>query len=126
MILKEIDYLLELEREILLRRHTRHSDLPSVGSQRVDAYAFIWGWYDRLVNNTRSVSEDQLKFDWQACMDEEKLDASDALVRLVYVYIEAAERLGLDFAQDNVALNVAQKQMAKWRDHKARRQVGKG
>ncbi|MGJ8628271.1 MAG: hypothetical protein ACSHXB_15025 [Sulfitobacter sp.] len=124
--MKEIDYLLDAEREVLLRKQTRYIDLYDTNPVRVDAYALVWAWYDRLVNNTHSITEDQLKFDWQACMAEEKLEASDALARLVYVYIEGADRLGLDFTEDRIGLNVAQKQMAKWRDRKAQRQRDTG
>jgi hypothetical protein len=126
MLLKEIDYLLDLERELLLRKTTRIVDLPKAGRQRVDAYALVWDWYDRIAAYRHGPGEALIKQNWQACIDQEGLCASDALVRLVYVYAEGAERLGLDVVQDSVALQVAQTRMAAWRDRKALRQSGTG
>ncbi|MCA8883373.1 MAG: hypothetical protein KDA50_06455 [Rhodobacteraceae bacterium] len=115
MLLTEIDFLMDLERELLLRKRTRIVDLPKTGRQPVEAYALVWDWYDRLLTYRHSAGEDQIKRNWQACMDEEGLNAADALVRLVYVYVEGAERLGLDLVGDDVRLEVAQKHMAAWR-----------
>lgn len=122
MLLKESDFLMDLEQERLLRKQTRIVDLPKAGRQHVEAFALVWTWYDRLLSYKHSAGEDQIKQNWQACMDEENLTASDALVRLVYVYTEGAERLGLDIADDPVALRAARKRQTAWRARNRRSQ----
>lgn len=126
MLLKEMDFLFDLEREVLLRKKTRIVDLPRMDRCHVKAYALVWDWYDRLVSYRHGAGEDRIKRNWQACMDQEDLSASDALVRLVYVYAEGAERLGIDFAEGSVALKVAQKNNAAWRERKSLRQSSIG
>lgn len=126
MLLKEIDFLMDLEREALLRQKTRIVYLPQSDRCHVTAYALVWDWYDKLVHYRHGAGEDRIKQNWQACMDEEGLSASDALVRLVYVYAERAERFGLDITDDNVALNVAQRHNAAWRGRKSQRQSSNG
>lgn len=122
MLLKENDFLMDLEQERLLRKETRIIDLPKAGRQHVEAFALVWNWYDRVLSYRHSAGEDQITQNWQACMDEENLNASDALVRLVYVYAQGAERLGLGIADEPAAVRAARKHQAAWRARNQRHQ----
>ena len=126
MTFTETDFLLDITIERLLRHHSRVIDLPQSGPQQIEAYALVWQWYDHLLNYKHGAGEDKIKQNWEACMAQEELSAPDALVRLVYVYAERAERLGLDLVGDNTPLKIARKHQAAWRDRKAKRQSSNG
>lgn len=126
MSLKEIDFLLDLTNERLLRKLRRSIDLPQSGRQQIDAYALVWDWYDHLLSYRHGAGEDAIKANWEACMSEEGITASEALVRLVYVYAERAERVGLDLQDSDVTFAVAQKRQAAWRNRKVLRQSSNG
>ncbi|SMX28200.1 hypothetical protein TRP8649_02315 [Pelagimonas phthalicica] len=121
MFLSELNFLMDLEREILLRKQVRQVELPGAGSHQVEAYALIWHWYDRLASFEFGVGEAKLRHYWQRCIDEENLSPSNALIRLVYVFTEGYQRDGIDIANHNLTLDLAQKHMAAWRERKARR-----
>jgi len=121
MHLKDIDYLLDLEREHLLQHETRWVDLPEAGRQRVEAFRLVWRWYDHLVAFDYGLSEDRLLHFWRRCIDEEALDPATALVRLVFELVQGSARDGINIADHNLALEVAQTRMAAWRARKAAR-----
>lgn len=121
MLLKEFDFLLDLERDVLLRKTTRTIILPKSGRQDVAVFALVWNWYDRLISFEFGINEDKLKHFWQRCMDEEDLNASDALVRLVFENLEGYLRDGIDIIDHSVTLEIAQERTADWRNRKALR-----
>lgn len=126
MVLKELNYLLDAERELLLRKSTRVIDFPTHGKKTVETFTLVWSWYDRLLTRKRSVGEAKLLRTWEACMDEEQLSAPDALVRLTYVYVEGADRIGLDLLDDGIKLRVAKDRMTRWQTRKDQRASGNG
>ena len=95
MLLKEVDFLLDIETERFLRKESRTITLPRSGRQTVEAYRLVWQCYDRLLAYRHSAGEERIKQNWEACLAEEGLNASDALVRLTYVYLERMERVGV-------------------------------
>lgn len=123
MLLNEIDYLLDIETERLLRKESRAINLPQSGRHFVEAYALVWQCYDRLLAYRHSAGEERIKRNWEACMAEEGLNASDALVRLTYVYQERMERVGLDLTDGSVVLDMARKRRGAWLDRKSKRQA---
>lgn len=126
MTFTETDFLLDITTERLLRHHSRVIDLPQSGPQKIEAYALVRRWYDHLLSYKHGPEEEKIKQNWEACMDEEGLSASDAFVRLVYVYAERAERLGLDLIDDDTQVRIARKHQAAWRDRNAKRQSSSG
>ena len=123
MLLKEVDFLLDIETERFLRKESRTITLPRSGRQTVEAYRLVWQCYDRLLAYRHSAGEERIKQNWEACLAEEGLNASDALVRLTYVYLERMDRVGLDLTGGSDVRNVARKRRGAWSDRKAKRQA---
>ncbi|MEM6890784.1 MAG: hypothetical protein AAGA74_16200 [Pseudomonadota bacterium] len=123
MFLEETKFLLDIETERLLRKQSRTITFPNSGLQTVEAYAVVWQFYDRLLAYRHGAGEERIKQNWAACMAEEGLCASDALVRLVHVYLERIERVGLDITESSVVSKVAQRRRGAWVARKARRQT---
>ncbi|WP_299628373.1 hypothetical protein [uncultured Tateyamaria sp.] len=119
MILQNIDYLMDREREVLLKTCIRYIELPISGRQRIEAYDLVWTWYDRLLAYPHGNDEDRLHHFWERCIVEEGCTPSDALVRLVYEILEGYDERGVDIIDDAIALNIAHERMAAWRARKA-------
>lgn len=127
MTCTETDFLLDITAERLLRHQSRIIALPTSGPQQIEAYALVWQWYDHLLSYKHGAGEKKIKQNWEACMEEDGLSASDALTRLVYVYAQRAERLGLDLiSDDDTQLRIARKHQAAWRDRNVKRQSSNG
>jgi hypothetical protein len=126
MTMTETDFLLDIVTERLLRHRSRLINLPKSGPQEIEAYALVWRWYDYLLTYKHGAGEEKINQNWEACMAEEGLSASDALVRLVYVYAERSERLGLDLIGDDTPIKIARQRHAAWRNRKAKRQSSNG
>lgn len=118
MLLQNIDYLMEREREVLLRTRTRYIDLPVSGRKRIEAYDLVWTWYDRLVAYPYGNDQPRLHHFWERCINEECLSPSDALVRLVFEIIEGYDERDIDVVDDTLTLDIARERMANWRERK--------
>lgn len=120
VILDDIDVLLDLEREAWLRKESRSVAFDGQ-IRRVESFALIWVWYDRLCAFRFGLGEERIKHYWQACMAEERLDAPSALIRVIAHLMRGYARAGVDIVDINIARDIAQKRMARWRDRRARR-----
>ena len=113
-----LDRLLERDHEESLRTTKRKLDFSDGTTREIDAYRVVWRWYDNLVAYEFAPTAEELADLILRTMDHQGCDEAEALGRVVEYCVAFAEHHGGDVTDDNLLLQVAHRQMGKWRDRK--------
>ena len=118
IIFPMLDRLLERDHEDSLRTTKRKLDFPDGTTREIDAYRVVWRWYDNLIAYEFAADAPEILDYVLRCMEHQGCDEAEALGLVVEYLVIGTEHRGGDVTDDNLALQLAQRQKDKWRDRK--------
>ncbi len=113
-----LNYLIDRDREEKLRVSGRDLIFAGGETHHIETYRMVWDWFDRLIGYEHGFSEAEIHKMIPRCAKEEGLSLNDATARVVEHLVAKLDHLGIDITDDNLQLDVARVQMAKWRNRK--------
>ncbi|MEJ8472866.1 hypothetical protein [Roseibium algae] len=119
--MSKLEYLLERDREEALRISTRSLDFPDGKTRQVEAYRAVWRWYDNLIAYEFAADALEILKYVLWTVEDRDIDAGEAFGLVVEYLVIGTEQRGGDITDDNLELEIANRQKAKWN---ARRKSG--
>ncbi|WP_413207892.1 hypothetical protein [Rhodospirillum sp. A1_3_36] len=113
-----LDYLIEREKKEMFRVSTRTLTFPGGREERVEAYRLVWSWWDRALACEFTYTEDAFLTMVERCATMEKLTLGQALGRVLDYVIMTGEADGLDYTDDNIALQVSKEATRRFYERK--------
>lgn len=121
------NYLMEREKDNLLRTATRTLKFPDGTRRKVTAYRLCWVWFDRILGPYFGHEEQELLGFVLKCMETEGVDEGEALRQVLeHVVWEDEVQMGVDYTDDPFLADVARAQIKNFEARKKRRSGGHG